>query len=43
MVSHKKIYHLNANEEFFKYLTSKLVTYFIDNFTSGMDTKSIAY
>ena len=36
-------YHLNANEEFYRSLTSKLITYFIDGFTSGMESKPIAY
>lgn len=42
MASHKN-YHLNANEENFLFLTSAFVTYYIDNFTSGMKSKSIAY
>ena len=42
MVSHK-FYHLSANEGLFIPLISKLITYFIDNFTLGMKYKSIAY
>ena len=42
MVSHKN-YHLNANEDFFISLTSKLITYFIDGFTLGMKSKIISY
>ena len=36
-------YHLNANEECFISLSSKLITYFINNFTLGMKSQSIAY
>jgi hypothetical protein len=42
MVSHIE-YSLNANEAISISLTSKLITYFIDNFTLGMNSKSIAY
>ena len=42
MVSHKK-YHLNANEEYFISLTSILITYFIDGFTSGMKSNSFLF
>ena len=42
MVSHKN-YHLIANEDVFVPLTSKWITYFIDNFTSGMKSKTIIY
>ena len=36
-------YNLDVNEEFVMFLTSKLVTCFIDGFTSGMKSQSIAY
>ena len=42
MVSHKN-YNLNANEGFVMFLTSKLITCFIDGFTSKMKSQSIAY
>ena len=41
MVSHKS-YSINANEDFEMFLTSKLITCFIDTFTSGMKSKSIS-
>ena len=40
MVSHKN-YNLNANEGFVIFLTSKLIKYFIDYFTSKMKSQSI--
>ena len=40
MVSRKN-YHLNPNEEIFIPLTSKLCTYFIDGFTSGMTSNCL--
>ena len=40
MVSHKN-YHLNANEEYFISLTSKLITHFIDSFTSGWNPNQL--
>ena len=42
MVSHKN-YNLNVNEDFAMFLTSKLIMCFIDGFTSGMKSQSIAY
>ena len=42
MVSHKN-YNLNANEDFINFLTSMLITCFIDNFTMGMKSQSIVY
>ena len=42
MVSHKN-YNLNANEGFVMFLTSKLITCFIDGFTSKRKCQSIAY
>jgi hypothetical protein len=42
MVIHKN-YNLNANEDFVIFLTSKLITCFIDNFTLGMKSQSILY
>jgi hypothetical protein len=42
MINHK-IYHLNVDEEFLISLPSKLITYFIDGFTLGMISQSIAY
>ena len=42
MVSHKN-YNLSANEGFVIFLTSKLITCFIDSFTSKMKSQSIAY
>ena len=42
MASHK-IYNLNVHEDFVIFLTSKLIMCFIDDFTSGMKSQSIAY
>ena len=42
MVSRKN-YNLNANEGFIIFLTSKLITGFIDGFTLEMKSQSIAY
>ena len=42
MVSHK-IYNLKFNEDFVKFLASKLLTCFVDGFTSGMKSQTIAY
>ena len=42
MVRHK-IYNLGANEDFVIFLTSKLITCFIDNFISKMKSQSNAY
>ena len=42
MVSHK-YYHLSGNEGFVIFFTSKLITCFIDGFTSKVKSKSIAY
>ena len=42
MVSHKK-YNLNVNENFVSFLISKLITFFIDGFTSGMKSHLMAY
>ena len=39
----KSHFNLNANEDFVMFLTSKLVTCFIDEFTSRMKSQSIAY
>jgi hypothetical protein len=36
-------YNLNANEDFVIFLASKSITCFIDNFTFGMKSLSIAY
>ena len=36
-------YILNVNEDFVNFFTSKLITCFIDGFTSGMKPQSIAY
>ena len=36
-------YNLNINEDFVMFLTSKLIMCFIDGFTSGMKSQSIAY
>ena len=41
MVSHKK-FKINANEYFVMFLTSELITCFIDTFTSGVKSQSIA-
>jgi hypothetical protein len=38
-----KNYNLNVNEDFVMFLISKLITCFIDGFTSGMKSQSIAY
>ena len=42
MVRHKN-YNSNANEGFVMFLTSKLITCFIDDFTSKRKSQSIAY
>ena len=42
MVSHKND-NLNVNKDLVMFLTSKLITCFIDGFTSGMKSQSIAY
>ena len=42
MVSHIN-YNLNVKEDFVMFLTSKLITCFIDGFTSGMKSHSIVY
>ena len=42
MVSYK-IYNLGVNEDMIIFLTSKLMTCFIDGFTSEMKSQSIAY
>ena len=42
MVSHKN-YNLSANEGFVKFMTSKLITCFIDSFASKKKAQSIAY
>ena len=42
MVSYTN-YNLNANEGFVMSLSSKLITCFIDGFTSKMKSQSIAY
>jgi hypothetical protein len=42
MVSHKN-YNLNVTKDFVMFLTSKLIKCFIDGFTSGMKSQSIAY
>jgi hypothetical protein len=42
MGSHK-YYYLNVKDEFVIFLTSKLITFFIDGFTFGMKFQSIAY
>ena len=42
MVSHKN-YNLNASDGFVIFLTSKLITCFIEDFTSKMKSQSIAY
>ena len=41
-VSHKN-YHLSVKKGFVIFLTSKLITCFIDGFTSKMKSQSIAY
>ena len=35
-------YNFNVDEDFVMFLTSKLITCFIDGFTSGMKSQSIA-
>ena len=42
MISHKN-YNLNANEGFVIFWTCKLITCFIDDFTSKMKSQSMAY
>ena len=42
MVSHKN-YNLNVTQNFAMLSTSKLITCFIDGFTSKMKSQSIAY
>jgi hypothetical protein len=42
MVFHKN-YNINASEDFVTFSTSKLVTRFVDVFTTGMKPHSIAY
>ena len=42
MVSHQ-IYNLNVDEEFVIFVSSKLITFFIYGFTSGMKSQSMAY
>jgi hypothetical protein len=42
MVSHKN-HKLNANEGFVMLLTSKLIIYFTDGFTSKRESQSIVY
>ena len=42
MVSHKN-YNLNTNEGFVMFLTSKLITCFIDGFTTKRKSQSIVY
>ena len=42
MVRHN-YYNLNVIENFFMFLTPKLITCFIDGFTFGMKSQSIAY
>ena len=42
VVSHNN-YNLSANEPFAMFLTSKLITCFIDNFTSKKKSQSIAH
>ena len=42
IVSHKN-YNISANECFVIFLTSKLITCFIDSFTSKMKSQSIVY
>jgi hypothetical protein len=42
MVSHQN-YNLNVNEDFVMFLTSKLITVFIDCSTSRMKSHSMAY
>ena len=42
MVSHK-IHNLYVNKDFVIFLTSKLITFFIDGFTSCINSESMAY
>ena len=42
MLSHKD-YNLNANESFVIFLTSKLITWFTDGFTSKIKSQLIVY
>jgi hypothetical protein len=42
MVSHKN-YNLDVHEDFVIFWTSKFITFFIDGFTFGMKSQSIAY
>jgi hypothetical protein len=42
MISHKN-YNLSANEAFVIFLNSKLITCFIDGFTSKIKSQSIGY
>ena len=42
MVSHRN-YDLNGNEDYVMFLTSKLITYITDSFTSGTKSQSTAY
>ena len=42
MVSHKN-HNLDANEGFIIFLTSKLITHFIDGFTLKLKSQSITY
>ena len=42
MISHKN-YNVNVNDNFVMFLISKLITYFINGFTSGMKSQLIAY
>ena len=45
LISNGKLqnYNLNINEDFVMCLTSKSIMCFIDGFTSGMKSQSIAY
>ena len=42
MISHKN-FNVNVNENFVMFLISKLITYFINGFTSRMKSQLIAY
>ena len=42
MVHHKNN-NIKASEDFVMFLTSKLITHFVDNFNLGMKSHSIAY
>ena len=42
MVSHKN-YHLNVDEDFVMFLTSKLIMFLVDGFTSGVKSHLMAY